>query len=294
MKIDKNLYIGKSQDELSECLVEACKDGDLDLVKFLLNDNELPLKAELYYITDKMEFANSLLAACANGRLNIVEYLCLSEDLKDKTRPSNEIEAALSVAAAYGYLDIVKFFLTNKNVEYIDIYKNSNAFVSACGSGQLDIVKYLISSPEIKKHIDPNKYVSGFKKACTNNYVNIAQFFLEDTDLLQELTPADYKDIFANVCYYNAVNALNYLLENTYIDEHADTTKHFIRAIDNKNIEMIQYFIFDYTIEKNSKIEEYIKDNTEIQNWFKSRDLKKDLDNELICKADNKKVRIKL
>lgn len=294
MKIDKNLYIGKNQDELNECLIEACKDGDLNLVKFLLTDNNLPLTAQLYYITNNLEYANSLMAACANGRLNVVEYLCLSDELKNKTRASNDIEAALSVAAAYGYLDIVKFFLTNNSVEDINIHHNSNSFISACGSGELDIVKYLMFSPDIKNHIDPTKYFSGFKKACANNYVNVAQFFLEDTDLLQNITPPDYKEIFSDVCYYNAVDTLDYLLKNTYINEYANITGHFIKAIENENFDIVQYLIFEYGIEKNSTIDEYIKDNIEIQQWFKNRDLKVDLDNELSSKEYIKKTRLKI
>lgn len=294
MKIDKTLYVDKDQDELNASLIEACKDGDLNLVKFLLTDNELPLKAELYYITPKMEFANSLLAACANGRLEVVEYLCLSEDLKDKARPSNEIEAALSVAAAYGYLNIVRFLLTNDSVDYINIFQNSNAFVSACGSGELEIVKYLISSPEIKTHTDPNKYMSGFKKACANNYVNIAQYFLEETDLLQELNASIYKEIFSNVCNSNAVDILDYLFKNTYMAEHVDINQYFIRSIDSENFEIVRYFIFEHGLEQNPTINEYIKDNKEIQNWFQNRDLKQDLDNELKTTQENKKPRLKI
>jgi ankyrin repeat protein len=295
MKIDKRLYIEKNQKELNADLVQACKDGDLDLVQFLLNDKELPLKAQLYYIADNMEYSNSLLISCANGHLNIVKYLCTSEDLSDRRRSDNKVEAALSTAAAYGYLDIVRFFMEDGRIDYLDIHKNPNAFISACGSGELEIVKYFMSSPYIKVHTDPEKYVLGFKKACANNYVNIAQYFLEDTDLLQSLVTENYKEIFSNACTCSCINILDYLLKNTYINEHVNMESHFLKAVEHNNLEVVHYFIFEHGIKKTEKIEQHIKDNKEIQTLFNTRELKNELSNELgSFKDEVKSKRLKL
>src|SRR5579875_644105 len=138
MKIDKKLYIEKNQKELNADLAQACNDGDLNLVKFLLNDEALTLKAQLYYITDNTEYSNSLIIACKNGHKNIVEYLCTSDDLKNRRKSDNQIEAALSTAAAYGHLDIVRFLMEDDRIDYLDIHANPNAFISACGSGELE------------------------------------------------------------------------------------------------------------------------------------------------------------
>jgi ankyrin repeat protein len=295
MKIDKSLYINKNQDELNESLAEACENGNLDLVKLLLTDKDLPLKAKEYYVTKQFEYSNSLIIACKNGHLDIAKYLLTSEDLKNTKRSDNEIGAALSTSAAYGHLDIVKFLLTDDNVDYIDIFENPNSFISACGSGELEIVKYLLVSPDIKVHVDPQKYVIGFQRACANNYVNVAKYLLEDTDLLQNITSSTYKEIFSNVRRYSSVDALDYLLKNTYINEHVDINSQFITAIQDKNFEIVKYFIFEYDIKKDQKIEESIKDNIEIQNWFKVRDLKQNLNNELIIsQEENKSKRLKL
>lgn len=295
MIINKNFYIEKTQEEINEEFMQACHTGNLNLVKFLLTDNNIPFKAQFYYLNKQCDYINSLLIVCKNNHLNIIEYFFTSDELKDRKKADGEVLAGLSVAAAYGNLDIVKFLLKNENIEYIDINSNISAFISACGSGELEIVKFLTSSPEIKVHINPTKYYLGFKKACANNHINIAKYFLEDTNLLQELNGSNYREIFLATCHNNSVDCLDYILKTTYLEEYVNIQSEFINLIDKEMFEVIRYLIFEYDINTTSEIDKYIKNHDEVKNWFKTRDLNKELNKELISSKDNnKKLKIKL
>ena len=71
----------------------------------------------------------------------------------------NELKNELLYACRYGYLDIVQYLLTSPDLKkHVDIHYKSpsgwDALIFACCYSHLDIAQYLLTSPELKEHAD--------------------------------------------------------------------------------------------------------------------------------------------
>ena len=298
MSIDKSLYISKNQDEINECFMKACLEGDLNLVKFLSEDPDLPFKGENLTFQDNIGVKISNVEACIGNNLDVLKYLFSLDENKRSSYLENRSATALSVAAAYGHLDIVSFILTDNDLEYVDLERNSNAFVSACGSNQLEIVKYLLLSPELKIHIPFEHYILGFEKACENNHVEIVKYLMEDLSLPNNIGEFNYKKIMKSICENNCVEVLDYLLKHTYLKENIDMSEYFINIVialnQRENHNILQYMIFEENLRITPGIEIALKEHEDIKSWFKSRDLINELNNEIHTNPLTKKQKIKI
>lgn len=148
--------------------------------------------------------------------------------------------------------------LTNKKIE--------EKFIKYCNSGHLDIVKYLLTSPDLKEHVDIHACNDGgFQWACLNGHLDIVQYLLTSPEL---------KD------HVNIHTAKDYGFQWSGINNHFN---------------IIQYLILDMNIKKTKDIQEYLKEypNEQIENMFKLRDLNKKLEKELVSdKINNKKMKV--
>ena len=130
---------------------------------------------------------------------------------------------------------------------------------NVCISGNLEIVRYLLTSPDLKEHADIH----------TN-----------DTD-----TSLQYASAFGHL------GLVKYLLTSPDLKEyghiHSENDKLFISACSDKNKKMLEYFIFDYMIEKTEHIEnhliehDYKNDYEDILMMFEKRDLEEKLQKKL-------------
>ena len=76
------------------------------------------------------------------------------------------------------------------NQELKEKYKKLNqkelndAFISGCESGHLDIVKYLLTSAELKKHADIHaKDDWGFRGACRDGRLEVIKYLIIDMNI---------------------------------------------------------------------------------------------------------------
>lgn len=79
-----------------------------------------------------------------------------------------QLDNELLEACSVGNLNVVKYLLTSPeleqkaNINSVDFF-NKTSLMYACNRGHLDIIKYLLTSPEIKEHSDINiESKSGF------------------------------------------------------------------------------------------------------------------------------------
>ena len=90
-----------------------------------------------------------------------------------------------------------------------------------------------------------------------------------------------------NACYGGNLDLVKYLLTSPDLKEHADihakNSESFINAISNGHVEIIEYLIWDYKIEKTEHVEQYLveKEMKDILNTFEKRDLEKELQKDL-------------
>lgn len=85
-------------------------------------------------------------------------------------------------ACQNGDLDKVKYLLTSTDINvHADIHAQDDyGFRLACANGHLEVVKYLLTSPELKEYADIHK---GFRCACINGGFKILNFFVYDMNL---------------------------------------------------------------------------------------------------------------
>lgn len=133
-----------------------------------------------------------------------------------------------------GHLEIVKHLLTSPDLNNnVDIHFNNDVgFMHACAQGQLEVVKYLLTSPELKEHVNIHSQNElGLKWACLTEQIEIVKYLLTSPELKEHA--------------------------NIYIDEYYIFKKCHIEE-QNKTI---SFLIFDYNIEKKTTISYWLTDN---------------------------------
>lgn len=134
-------------------------------------------------------------------------------------------------------------------------------FVWACLHGEVEKVKYLLTSPELKIHANIHtESDNGIIVAFKQDNLEMIKYLLSSPDLKEH----------ANI--------------------HANNEQPFRLAAHTDKVEIVQYLIFDYKIEKTESIEDFLiktasKFSEQIQNMFVIRELNQQLEKELI--SDN-------
>ena len=163
--------------------------------------------------------------------------------------------------------------------QYQHLNKNElkNELLYACRYGYLDIVQYLLTSPDLKKHVDIHcKTPSGWDAlifACINGHLDIAQYLLTSPELKEH----------ANIYHKNndGDNALMF-------------------ACINGHLNIIQYLIIDMNMKKKKKTIKWLQGNNKdnmvysnvlilIESRNYSRNLHQQLDNSINSENINKK-----
>lgn len=173
-------------------------------------------------------------------------------------------------------------------------------FVIDCEYGNLDAVKYLLTSPELQTHANL-KYNNdvGFRFACYKGHLDIVKFLLTSSELLEKPNinaghDNDDSGIY-HACKEGYVEMVKYLLTSPDLQEHANIHENkdsiFRTICLDGNSQMIQYLIFDYNIEKTEYIDNFLKGNRlfEIDSMFEKRDLNNSLLKDLAPNLINKK-----
>lgn len=138
----------------------------------------------------------------------------------------------------------------SKTSIYIEQDKLEQSLIEACRIGDLEKVKYLLTSSELSQHADISCINNRpLFMACAWEHKDIIDYLLLSPDLKKHANVHDNKDII-----------FNYLLE---------TRK------DN----ILQYLIMDMNIQKNKNIERHLRNfpNLNVKNWFKVRDWNKEV-----------------
>ena len=154
------------------------------------------------------------------------------------------------------------------NQELKEKYKKLNKeelneqFIDVCENGHLEVVKYLLTSAELKEHaeIHARSYL-GFRIACRCGHLEVVQYLLTSPEL------------------------------NEHADIHASNNLGFIWACAQGQLEVVKCLIIDMNIDKTNYIETYLnenKDNKYVQQaieLFNTRDLHHQLNENI---KDNK------
>ena len=251
--------------KLNDEFIDACKNGDIDKVKYLLSSPELKEHADIHAFGDA-----GFQWACMNGHLEVVKYLLTSPDLKKHADIHEGSDAGFQWACNKGYLDIVKYLLTSTDLKkHADIHSNSDlGFRWACENGRLEVVKYLLTSPELKEHADIHAFGdAGFQWACMNGHLEIVKYLLTSPEIKEH----------ANI--------------------HADDCAGFRLACHNDHLAVVKFHVFDMNLELSMETRKNINslnNKDEIFNLFDKREFEKKLNNSLKVKEEKPVKRTKI
>ena len=188
--------------------------------------------------------------------------------------------------------------------------------ITACFMGDLNTVKYLLTSPELKEHADihhTDKYgQNSLMWACTRSHIDIVKYLLTSSDL-KEHSNINNKDkdgvnVLIIACRNGYLDIVKYLLTSSDLKEHVN-----IHHKDNNgwnaltissvfhNLDTTKYLIIDMNMTINKDTINWLNGNNEqkiiyndILKIIESRDLYNKLDNSLESDKikDNKKIKI--
>lgn len=172
----------------------------------------------------------------------------------------HQLDAAFKYHSENGELEIVKYLLTSP-----DLKNNANihagddaALSSACLKGRLDVVEYLLTSPNLKEHANLEAYGSRpFVWACIGKQFAVVDYLMNSPDLKQHPTK-------------EAIS------------------KGFIAVFDNSSqLDMVRHLIVDANIEMTNSIKLHLWTNresskyAEVKSMFDTRDFNNQLQEEL-------------
>ena len=113
-----------NQEELNAQFIDACKNGHLELVKYLLTSPELKEQADIHGQDDE-----GFIWACRCGHLEIVKYLLTSAELTELVDIHARNDEGFRSACAQGHLEVVKCLIIDMNIDkttHIEDYLNEN------------------------------------------------------------------------------------------------------------------------------------------------------------------------
>lgn len=277
LPINDKKYNSMSEQDLSEELLIATLNGDLDLVKYLLTSPNLKKHAYVGYVNnlamiDIPALSDIFMVAASKGHLEIIKYL-VKENVDITINKKNiDYENALILAVKNKHIDIVKYLLNSSEVKsHFDINSlnmlNENSLFISCKNNDLEMVKALLDFTEQK---DLNIY---HKNNAGNNFLMYA--CIKGDDQLIKFV-FEYKLVDRKLCQdkdVGGMSAIHYLgVQNVELLDYLLTNNKNI-DIDNNTIQGI----FNSALTKdNLEVAQYLLTNEKTKNFINIFDMNND------------------
>lgn len=192
-----------------------------------------------------------------------------------KIRPfSLPCKTILNFSADKGHVEIIQYLLSSPcTKEFKKTMLNEPLILASLNKneGGTKIVKYILSSKELRKNIDMSKLTEHVLSAASQSMnLSTIKFVLEDKELSSYINiHHNHDELFKYCFYFKEINFLNYLI----FDRKITKTKDIDELLENPN--------------NNNAEDKYQIEN--IKNMFDRRQLNKDLKQELKISGDNTK-----
>lgn len=142
----KNNLEKLKKDSLNTALKTACEMNDFDMVEYLLTSDDLKIKPDIEVGSILNHSNQPLISAAKNGNLKIVRFLLESEKLKKKAYIHACNDEVLLSAMKNNHVDIVDYLLNKKylkstifHVAYTNLYQCAKTSAN-------DVIFYLLKN----------------------------------------------------------------------------------------------------------------------------------------------------
>jgi ankyrin repeat protein len=176
---------------LKDAFKVACSNGKLDIVEYLLNSSELNLKKKPNGIEA------GFYEACKNGHLKIINYLFKQELGIKSNFPA--FEYGVTLAVRNGHNHVLKYFFETNYSFALKTLKNSTILYTAESNDKIDVIKYLLTSPDLKDkiHIHEDNDII-YKCAHNGTMLNVLRYLIVDFNIEKTKDIAEHLKKFPN------------------------------------------------------------------------------------------------
>ncbi|MBS0286996.1 MAG: ankyrin repeat domain-containing protein [Proteobacteria bacterium] len=203
----------------NEAIGEAARNGQLDVVKLLLQDKRVDPTAK-----ENQAIRN----AAKNGHLDVVKLL-----LDDKRAdPSSQNNEAILEAAKNGHADVVDLLLQDNRVK-VDKHKVFNV---ALQYGKSKVIKFFLQDREFARTIN---HKDAINYAVRNNDLEVVKILLEDDRLKL--------DVFVLAFHYKNAAVKELLLNDKTFNPYNNNI--FCNAANNGQTDFVSFMIKDERID---------------------------------------------
>lgn len=248
------------------------------------------------------ELVEKILQACDNGDIKEVKSLFGMIDLNSTYHVLNSSPVIIYNHACLTFnLDVIEALIEIPQQHDYDNSVMHNAFESLINSNNINshkILTYLLTEPKLKKNRIKTKGFNSvlhasLKSAAQNDDVEVFKLLLNlEHPKQNNLWFFESIRVFHYACSHNNDgNIMRYIHNEPQLDDYAEPILGFRAACYYKNLKVLQYFIFEYGIEKTEGIEVSIKEYKceEANRMFELRDLNSQLNTNLTFNQDTSK-----
>ncbi len=198
-----------SKEELiSKLTSDYCANGKLEEAKSLLES--FPIEIGEFY-------RNAICLASKNGQIKIVQWL---SEIMFRSHPegfdyigrTSQHQDAFILACGNGQLEMAQY-LYNNTYFYVYIGKESLSFLRACENNHLEVAKWLYSQ---EKYICNSYFKWAFENACKDGNLEVAQWIYEVKHKglpygWAAIHLDDFKDCLISSCFRGKLNIVEWL-----------------------------------------------------------------------------------
>lgn len=208
-----------------------------------------------------MYYDRALLWACSNNHLDLVKYLLTNQDFPKPANVNYNNSVCLVAACRQGNLEIIDYLLTSHQVSVKpNIYANNCAgFLTACQNGHIEVIEYLTSSEKLEDKIDIEKLkIEGFKVVCNIGNIPMIDYFVHNPDLKYRVKVNVNNDIGFKLSYRaKDLNVMKFLIldcglkRSKYVNRQLHLKK---KKNENFNEDIVKIFDIQPLYEKTQEL----------------------------------------
>jgi ankyrin repeat protein len=216
--LDSDLFKYSNQVSVHQMLLHGCFDNQLEIVKCIFDMWEA---RRTFKVLD--EVRELVKITCEKGYFEITKFLLEQPELKDENANSDAPMMAALYCSSFGHLNILKYIFESFPDDPLMLkgLKNGIILDAACDEGRLEIVKYLMESPDIKiKFGLQDNGNQLFRAAYDRNHFEVLRYFIFDLNL--EKTE-DIKEYMSHVFKKDVDNMFNVRELNKSLKEELST-----------------------------------------------------------------------